>query len=1260
MRLSALLLLLAGTALADPITDAADKVLATTDLEKLAALDEPDPWLVADELCRRGKFDHAEAFAKAALRPDTRKLPAFVAAQREHPTDSQAREALAASSKAFAARNYKAVLATIEAVQPASSSTTSVRLLHGRGLALRGPRRLRASAEAFATAGAAARDLGWLRRAGEGYHQAGLSAVHGSIWKTAIRRWKTRLAIEVRRRNRKGVAAALGNIGNVHCRLGRYAKALELQQRSLKLDEEMGNRAGIATTLGNIGLVHFHLGQYAKALDLQQRALEMKQAIGDRAGVAASLVNIGNIHSSLGQYAKALEFQQRALEMMREIGDRAGIATTLGNIGLIHSSLGQRALEMMKAIGDRAGVARTLGNIGGIHRSLGKYAKALEVQQRALEMMKAIGDRAGVAASLGNIGLTHDSLGEYAKALHFQQRALEMNREMGVRAGVAAALGNIGLIHSSLGQYDKALGFQQRALEMRQEIGDRAGVATSLVNIGSIHYFLGQNTKALEFQQRALEMMKAIEDRAGVARTLGNIGLTHYFLGQHAKALDLQQRALEMMKAIGDRAGVARTLGNIGGIHRSLGRYAKALEFQKRALVLARDLGATNVHFWAGSVGWLLLQHLDRPAEAVPLFEEAIAAIEAQRHEARGFSEETRAGFFRTLRVGSPYLGLARTHLRLRHPGAALEALERGRARGVLDLLASSRVDALAEAGRRAREQGDKVRLAAIAKVRADLGAAERDVRGYTHALSQKQVDSVRLSLREKLKRARAVRGEVLGRRAQLVSDLVPVARPASLASIQGALKRKERLLFYAVGEEQSLLFVVPPAGRRVTAHELSWPDGKPVGREQLKKTVRSYLAALMRAGKAARGVAAPARETSGDAAAGVRLSAVLLPKALRDELAGLERVYLVPDGALHRLPLEALPGGALPPMVYGHSGSVLLWCRRKGRRGAERRFEVVALGDPVFSRRKVDLSQPPEKGVLVVAGRGALEAGDVLLVYDRRGVGNAKALRAEVRRVEDEVEETGRTEVTLRVWRAGKQIEVTVKPGSLGIEVARESPRKAWPKLREQSLLTLQRGASVDSFGDLARLPGTRREVEAIQAALGSKRVALLLGEDATKSALFRLAPKGRYLHLATHQLVDETERRGYSRIALTRPRIVTPGDDGFLSLYELFQDWRDRLSACELVVLSACETLKGPMQKDEGPYAMPLGFLYAGAPAVIGSLWRVDDASTAELFADFYARLAKGAPKLQAFTEARKALKKKYPQPYFWAPFVYIGDPR
>ena len=61
-----------------------------------------------------------------------------------------------------------------------------------------------------------------------------------------------------------------------------------------------------------------------------------------------------------------------------------------------------------------------------------------------------------------------------------------------------------------------------------------------------------------------------------------------------------------------------------------------------------------------------------------------------------------------------------------------------------------------------------------------------------------------------------------------------------------------------------------------------------------------------------------------------------------------------------------------------------------------------------------------------------------------------------------------------------------------------------------------------------------------------------------------------------------------------------------------------------------------------------------------MIASVAPVDDGSAAELFADFYRRTSKGAPKLEAFTAARKALKKKHPEPYHWAPFVYIGDPR
>jgi len=1263
------LFLLVGLALADPVTDAADQVLAATDLKQLASRDKPDPWLVVDELCRRGEFDKAEAFAKTAPRTDTEKLPAYVAAQRERPTDPGARKAIVVANRAFGARDPKAALAALESVKPTAGCVTSVRLLHGRGLALRALRRSRAATETFAKAGALARDLGWWARARVVFEAAGFVANDSSDWDSALRYWSAGLAIEQRRGDRIGIALALGNIGGIHHARGQYSKALETQQRALEINREIGYRPGIAANLVNIGTAYDCLGQQAKALEILQRAVKMMRELGNRGGAATALGNIGVIYSDRGQYSKALETQRQALEAKQKVGDHAGAAATVCCIGTIRQSLGdhagaletyQRALEMYQQAGNRAGVALTLSNIGVIHTVLGRYSTALGFHRRALKMQREIGDRARVSTTLNRIGTIQRRVGQYAEALEAQQRALEIMREVGDRTGVAEVLNEIGTIHYSLGQYAKALEIWHRVLKLVQASGNRGSVAKTLVNIATIHACLGRHAKALGIEQRALEIMRETTgDRWNFATALGNVGLTLHSLGRYAEALDAQQRALKIMQEIGDRAGIARNLGNIGNIHLALRQLDAGRKHYEPALALARELGVSEVQRWATNLGCTLTL-LDRPADAVPLFEEAIAASEAQRDAARGLSEGTRAGFFRAIQISNPYRGLAFAHLKLGHPSAALEALERGRARGVLDLLARSSFDPLAEAERRAKEQDDEERLAAVAKARADLAGAERDIRAYTYSLSKKQVPANRSALNAKLKQARALRSEVLDRRSRLVRDLVPVAKPASLASIQGALKPKERMLFYCVDERGSFLFVVPPAGKKVRAWVLFWPDRTPVLSRDLENAVRSHVAAMRTAGRAARGMKPVEGAAQGDPDAGARLAAALLPQEARDELEGLDRVYLVPHRILHRLPFEALPGVQLPPTVYGHSASVFLWCRRRrtAQRAGAQRYQVVALGDPVFSRGKTE-AQPPESGVLVVSGAPGLLTGDVLLTYDGHALADANSLRAEVRRVEDEAEEQGRRTIKLRIWRAGREVEVTVQPGPLGIQVAREPPRKAWPKLREQSLLTLQRSASVDSFGDLPRLPGTRREVESIRKALGDK-VAVLLGEDATKANLFALAPQGRFLHLATHQLVDETERRGYSRLALTRPHIATPGDDGFLSLFELLGSWRDRLSACELVVLSACETLKGPMQKDEGPYAMPLGFLYAGAPAVIGSLWRVDDASTAELFADFYKRLAAGKPKLEAFTEARNALRKKYPQPYFWAPFIYIGDPR
>jgi CHAT domain-containing protein len=93
--------------------------------------------------------------------------------------------------------------------------------------------------------------------------------------------------------------------------------------------------------------------------------------------------------------------------------------------------------------------------------------------------------------------------------------------------------------------------------------------------------------------------------------------------------------------------------------------------------------------------------------------------------------------------------------------------------------------------------------------------------------------------------------------------------------------------------------------------------------------------------------------------------------------------------------------------------------------------------------------------------------------------------------------------------------------------------------------------------------------------------------------------------------------------------------------------------------VVLSACQTGKGKLEKGEGVSGLSRAFLYAGAESVVVSLWNINDKSTALFMGYFYEYLARGESKSQALRLAKlKMQQSKYSHPYHWAAFILIGD--
>ena len=153
------------------------------------------------------------------------------------------------------------------------------------------------------------------------------------------------------------------------------------------------------------------------------------------------------------------------------------------------------------------------------------------------------------------------------------------------------------------------------------------------------------------------------------------------------------------------------------------------------------------------------------------------------------------------------------------------------------------------------------------------------------------------------------------------------------------------------------------------------------------------------------------------------------------------------------------------------------------------------------------------------------------------------------------------------------------------------------------------------------------------------------LTGTRATSENLMRAAPHAGYLHLASH---------GYFRRDNPMFSFLKLADSNlnFYSLLDL------KLNA-EMVTLSACHTGVNKVFPGDELHGLMRGFLHAGAPSLVASLWATSDASTAELMKQMYSRISAGASKRSALRTAQLAVKDEYGHPYYWAPFILMGSP-
>ena len=224
------------------------------------------------------------------------------------------------------------------------------------------------------------------------------------------------------------------------------------------------------------------------------------------------------------------------------------------------------------------------------------------------------------------------------------------------------------------------------------------------------------------------------------------------------------------------------------------------------------------------------------------------------------------------------------------------------------------------------------------------------------------------------------------------------------------------------------------------------------------------------------------------------------------------------------------------------------------------------------------------------------------------------------------------------------ERLNVSYLPSAALLDICRQRGQRIQAKeIRLQDALVM-------GLSDNGRLAFAVQEAQRVAAQLGTQP---LLDEAATTSLLWNVGERSPIVHIAAHGLF-RLDAPNFSHIKLA---------DRQLSAIEVFNL---NLSSCSLVTLSACETGRAVVSGVDEVIGLGRGFLYAGAASLLPTLWKVDDASSAELMEMFYKALLNGKTKAAALADAQRSFIARsrasvsafHVHPYFWAAFHLIGD--
>ena len=749
-------------------------------------------------------------------------------------------------------------------------------------------------------------------------------------------------------------SGCLAGLGRLEDKRQRDREAFSFYERSLALERAMGSREGIASLLNNLGQVEVRMGALDAGAAHFSEAEETAKACGLEWILGYIYYGRGALAEAKGDKEGALKLFQQALVMHGEQGNVWGELGAELRLGYLRGALGEyasavrhyeRALAIYEDKKNVYGLGWTLAGLAVTYHKLGDFKKAEDYYRKTLDVKRQLGDKRGAAWSLNSLGMIADMQGRYRDALSFEHEAMSIYEELGDRAGAGEVDYSIGSVYFYLGSYGEALKHYDRAFAVATETGDQRFLGRVVSGMGSAYLSAGRADLAEELYVRCLEIARASKEETEIVWALNNLASLFIERGEHAAARRYLEEALRILPREGQDYMRSRALYLMG---MTGGPTAPSIGYLERALSLAEGSGLEELRWRCLSdLGEFYLAEGDT-AKSYSLQHRAIVSVESLRRLAG--SDELRRSFLQPAIL--PYerivsLILARS-VRAPDVKEALSYTERCRAQILASLLREAK-DRAGEKGNErllTREREILSRLAFYQARLQDGSVAPAEREGLLEKIEGLERRFVNLSIQLE----QGDKG--------YVSVLYPkVEQPDELLS---ALAPDERVLSYFLGERRSYVFSA--CDGELTAHEL---PAKAVIEQRIDYFLGllqqlasspgrtpSDSAAVARAGAAPAGARAAIPRQVFDAASTELFDLLLGPVA--NDLATGERLIVIPDGLINRLPFALLEHGGRylvedHDVSYAPSLRTLRYLReRNGIRARSKRvseYGVIAIG---------------------------------------------------------------------------------------------------------------------------------------------------------------------------------------------------------------------------------------------------------------------------------------------------------------------------